>query len=102
MKDATKMPPQPNDTGPLTSDRGDIMTAREAAEYLQMNQRTLYRLAQARKIPYRRPSGHYRFRRSELDEWLKRTEGVTVNEAVEAMAEEPKRRGRRRGRRAKG
>jgi excisionase family DNA binding protein len=40
----------------------DILTAREAADYLRINLRTLYRLIAARHIPYRKIGDSYRLK----------------------------------------
>ena len=48
----------------------EIMTPREAAEYLSVHVRTIYRLAKNGKIPGRKVGGSWRFKRGTLDEWL--------------------------------
>ena len=47
-----------------------IMTPREAAEYLSVHVRTIYRLAKNGNIPGRKVGGSWRFKRDALDEWL--------------------------------
>jgi len=46
------------------------MTAKEAAEYLKLAERTLVRLAHEKKIPGVKIGGQWRFRRALLDEYL--------------------------------
>jgi excisionase family DNA binding protein len=48
----------------------EIMTPREAAEYLSVHVRTLYRLVKQREIPGRKVGGSWRFKKDALDEWL--------------------------------
>ena len=48
----------------------EIMTPREAAEYLSVHVRTIYRLAKKGQIPGRKVGGSWRFKRNALDEWL--------------------------------
>jgi len=47
-----------------------LMTVREAAQYLQLNYMTIYRLAQRNKIPASKVGGNWRFKKEILDEWL--------------------------------
>ena len=46
------------------------MTPREAAEYLSVHVRTIYRLAKNGEIPGRKIGGSWRFKKDALDEWL--------------------------------
>jgi excisionase family DNA binding protein len=48
----------------------EIMTPREAAEYLSIHVRTIYRLAKLGEIPGRKVGGSWRFRKDTLDAWL--------------------------------
>jgi excisionase family DNA binding protein len=56
-------------------DMDEILTANEAADYLKVNVRTIYRLIKARKIPGRKVGGSWRFRKDILDKWLADSEG---------------------------
>jgi excisionase family DNA binding protein len=58
----------------------EILTPREAAEYLSIHVRTIYRLAKNRDIPCRKIGGSWRFKKDALDEWLSGKE----NPALEA------------------
>ena len=49
----------------------DILTIKEVAEYLQVTERTLYRLAQEGKIPAFKVGNSWRFRREDLDQWIR-------------------------------
>jgi excisionase family DNA binding protein len=50
--------------------RKEIMTPREAADYLSIHVRTIYRLAKNGEIPGRKVGGSWRFKKGALDEWL--------------------------------
>ena len=49
----------------------DVMTVTEVAEYLRVNPQTVYRKAKAGEMPAVRIGRAIRFRKAELDEWLK-------------------------------
>ena len=48
----------------------EIMTIEEASRYLRIPLSSLYRLAQAGKIPCQKVGRHWRFRREAIDRWL--------------------------------
>jgi len=48
----------------------EIMTPREAAEYLSLNVRTIYRLANKGKLPGHKVGRSWRFKKDVLDNWL--------------------------------
>lgn len=52
----------------------DVMTIRELAAYLKMAEKTLYRLAAGGAVPGFKVGGSWRFRKSEIDKWIKRQE----------------------------
>ena len=56
------------------------MTPREAAEYLSVHVRTLYRLVKNGEIPGRKIGGSWRFKKDALDEWLSIREEPSSNE----------------------
>jgi len=47
-----------------------LITIKEAAKYLNLNQMTVYRLAQKHKIPASKVGGSWRFSMDMLDQWL--------------------------------
>jgi excisionase family DNA binding protein len=49
---------------------GNLMTTKEAAEYLKLNYMTVYKLAQRGRIPASKIGGNWRFRKDLLDDWL--------------------------------
>ena len=48
----------------------DIMTVKEVAEYLKLNEKTTYRLVSDGKIPGFKVGGAWRFRKSDIDSWI--------------------------------
>lgn len=46
------------------------MTVREVATYLNVNEKTVYRLAQRRDLPGFKVAGAWRFRREDIDRWI--------------------------------
>ena len=48
----------------------EIMTMKEVAEYLKINEKTAYRLAADGKIPGFKVGGSWRFRRKEIEAWI--------------------------------
>jgi excisionase family DNA binding protein len=51
---------------------GEILTIREVAELLKINEKTAYRLAGEGKIPGFKVGGSWRFDRQEISNWIKR------------------------------
>lgn len=49
----------------------DIMTIKEVADYLKLNEKTAYRLVLDGKIPGFKVGGSWRFRRSQIEEWIR-------------------------------
>ena len=49
----------------------DILTVEELHSYLKIPKPTLYSLAQHGRIPAAKVGKHWRFRRTEIDYWLK-------------------------------
>lgn len=52
-----------------TSD-GEILTIKQVADYLKVTERTIYRLAAAKKIPAFKVGGTWRFRKVDIDGWI--------------------------------
>ena len=50
----------------------EILTIREVAELLKINEKTAYRLAADGKLPGFKVGGSWRFERSEISSWIKR------------------------------
>ncbi len=56
----------------------EVLTPREAAEYLSVHVRTIYRLVKNREIPGRKVGGSWRFKKDALDEWLSSRENPST------------------------
>jgi excisionase family DNA binding protein len=51
--------------------QGDsVMTVKEVADYLRVNQRTVYRLAVERRLPGFKVGTNWRFKRDDIDGWI--------------------------------
>jgi excisionase family DNA binding protein len=50
----------------------EILTIRDVAAYLKVTNRTIYRLAAAKKIPAFKVGGTWRFSRIDIDSWIKK------------------------------
>ncbi|RLA50418.1 MAG: DNA-binding protein [Deltaproteobacteria bacterium] len=70
------MPNQPVDA--------EILTIREVSEYLKVTERTIYRLAAAKKIPGFKVGGAWRFSKAEIDQWIRRQseDGASADDAA--------------------
>tara|TARA_A200000113_G_scaffold180558_1_gene166374 strand:+ start:196 stop:393 length:198 start_codon:yes stop_codon:yes gene_type:complete len=56
----------------------DIMTIKEVSEYLKLNEKTAYRLTLDGKLPAFKVGGSWRFKKTDIDSWIKqKTEGNT-------------------------
>ncbi len=51
----------------------DVMTVSEVAQFLRINPQTVYRKAKAGEMPVLRIGRAIRFRKSELEAWMKRS-----------------------------
>ena len=50
---------------------GEILTIKQVADYLKVTERTIYRLAGAKKIPAFKVGGTWRFSKADIDAWIK-------------------------------
>jgi excisionase family DNA binding protein len=50
----------------------DILTIKELADYLKLNEKTTYRLASKGDIPGFKIGGSWRFERTEIEKWIER------------------------------
>lgn len=60
-----------------------VMTVKEVADYLRVNQRTVYRLAVERRLPGFKVGANWRFKRGDIDGWIaaQSSAPMPVNEA---------------------
>lgn len=56
---------------PTKAPDGEILTLKQVADYLRVAERTIYRLAAAKKIPAFKVGGTWRFSRADIDSWIK-------------------------------
>lgn len=63
---------------PMATSTGEtgILTIREVAAYLKVTDRTIYRLAAAKRIPAFKVGGTWRFSRADIDTWIKQQSSV--------------------------
>jgi len=54
-----------------STSEGEILTIKQVADYLKVTERTIYRLAAAKKIPAFKVGGTWRFSRADIDRWIK-------------------------------
>ncbi len=55
----------------ISNSEGEILTIKQVADYLKVTERTIYRLAAAKKIPAFKVGGTWRFSRADIDSWIK-------------------------------
>lgn len=59
----------------------DIMTVKELADYLKIAEKTAYRFASEGKVPAFKVGSAWRFKKEEIDAWIKRqSEGNTTEQ----------------------
>lgn len=56
---------------PKSVNEGEILTIKQVAEYLKVTERTIYRLAAAKKIPAFKVGGAWRFSHADIDSWIR-------------------------------
>jgi excisionase family DNA binding protein len=55
----------------MVTPEAEILTIDEVASFLKVAERTVYRLAAAKKIPAFKVGGAWRFSRLDIDQWIK-------------------------------
>lgn len=53
------------------TDSTPAMTVRDVAAHLNVNEKTVYRLAQRGELPGFKVAGAWRFQKSDLEEWIR-------------------------------
>ena len=61
-----------------------FMTLKEVADYLHLNERTIYKWAQEGTIPASKLGSAWRFRRSEIDTWVEQRKNIRSSPAERA------------------
>lgn len=54
-----------------STSKDEILTIKQVAGFLKVTERTIYRLAAAKKIPAFKVGGTWRFSRADIDTWIK-------------------------------
>ena len=49
----------------------EVMTVKQVARYLQLDEQTIYKMARQGEIPCTKISSQWRFKKDMVDEWLK-------------------------------
>jgi len=60
-----------------------LMTVKEVAEYLRLDEHTVYRMARKGEIPAYKVAGQWRFKKELLEKWLE-SQGVEKSKKQEA------------------
>ena len=56
----------------------DVLTISDVAEYLKVAERTIYRLAAAKKLPALKVGGMWRFSRLDIDAWIQQQSAAAL------------------------
>ena len=67
-----------------STSEGEILTIKQVANYLKVTERTIYRLAAAKKIPAFKVGGTWRFPRADIDNWIKQQSSVDQGDGAKA------------------
>ncbi len=67
-------------TMPSSTADNAIMTIGEVADYLKVTERTIYRLAGAKKIPSFKVGGSWRFSKADIDRWIREQSSGSADE----------------------
>lgn len=59
----------------------EIMTVRELAEYLKIAEKTAYRFASEGKVPGFKVGSAWRFKKQEIDIWIKTQMNAAIEES---------------------
>jgi len=60
----------------MISNKDKLWTVKDVAEYLQLDEHTIYRMARKREIPAYKIAGQWRFKKELIEKWL---ESYTMN-----------------------
>ena len=61
----------------MPSPASGILTIPEIAKYLKVTEKTIYKLAGAKKIPAFKVGGSWRFSKADIDSWIKQQSAKT-------------------------
>ena len=63
---------------PTNTSESGILTIKEVAEYLKVTERTIYRLAAAKKIPAFKVGGTWRFLQPDIENWIRQQSSAAL------------------------
>jgi excisionase family DNA binding protein len=66
------------------------MTVREVATYLNVDEKTVYRLAQRGELPGFKVAGTWRFKRGDIDRWIEERKIAAIGREVHSAARDRK------------
>ena len=58
-----------------------LLTLHEVAELLKVAEKTVYTMAQRRELPAFKVGGQWRFKQSDLDQWIEERKAATRSES---------------------
>jgi len=64
----------------MSKGKEQLMTVKEVAEYLHLDEHTIYRMARECKIPAFKVANQWRFKKEMIEEWLQRQINTPKNE----------------------
>ena len=71
----------------MNNQADEMLTIDEVALYMKAGKRTVYRLATSGRIPAFKLGGTWRFRRSDLSDWISGQIGQTVDSDADGCKE---------------
>lgn len=67
-----------------------VMTVKGFADYLRVNQRTVYRLAVERRLPGFKVGANWRIKRGDIDGWIAAQSSATLGDEAGVQREDKK------------
>ena len=67
----------------LSSEMEKYLTVKELSDYLKRSHGAIRNLVLRRAIPYRKPAGRLLFDREEIDAWIKKADGVSLEDLID-------------------
>jgi len=59
------------------------LTVKQVSDYLKRSPGAVRNLVLRRAIPYRKPAGRLLFDREQIDEWIQKSEGISLGELLQ-------------------
>lgn len=66
------------------------LTVKQVAGYLQVNERTIYKLAQVGKIPCFKVAGTWRFWKKDIDDWTEKNKSKISQDRLKDISNDHK------------